>query len=315
MKPLVSVIMPAYNAERYIGEAIESILAQTYGNIELVIVEDSSSDRTLEAIRSFRDARIVLVKNDANMGIAFSTNRGIGLSKGKYIALMDDDDVAVPDRISLQAGHMEKHAEIDILGGLGEVMDSSWNHLGYYPEPRTNPKYIKALLLFTWWDFANGTTMMRREFWERSGIRYEDGCHGLQDLRFFMKASKVGTISAIHNLLLYKREHERTETNYRCGKHAEERDAAYGRFRIESMEASGIFLAQEDYDVLNGLLSALNADKKKSDLETLYGIFRKILIQARQRTDFHKELEHVCKRLLREYTMGINPFFDTEHLL
>lgn len=311
MKPLVSVIMPAYNAEKYIGEAIESILAQTYADLELVIIEDCSSDSTLEVIRGIKDERIILAENDVNRGIAFSTNRGIAMSKGKYIALMDDDDVAAADRISLQANYLEEHAEIDILGGWTETIDAYGNHMGYYPEPRTNPRYIKALLLFTWWHFANGTTMMRREFWERSGIRYEDDCYGLQDLRFFMKASKTGTISAIHNLLLYKREHGRNESNYRHERCAKERDATYRRFRIESMEESGICLTHDDYDVLNGLLSDLNTDKKKGDLETLYGIFREILIQARQRTDFYRELEHVCNRLLKEYVMCIDSFFDT----
>lgn len=310
MPPLVSIVMPAYNAEKYIGESIESVLSQTYANIELIIVEDCSTDGTLNVIKQYADERITLEVNTKNRGIAFSTNRGIELSKGKYIALLDDDDMATPDRIELQVNYLETHSEVDILGGWTETIDGYGNHLNYYPEPRSNPKYIKALLLFTWWEFENSTTMIRRQFWEDSGLRYEDNCCGLQDLRFFMKASKVGTISAIHNLVLYKRNHDSNESKYRHEKFAKERDAAYRKFRIESLKESGIYLEQDEYDTLNNLLSDLNFDKKKSDLETLYEIFRKILIQVKQKTDFYKEAEHVCKRLLRGYLMNIDSFFD-----
>ena len=310
MQPLVSVIMPAYNAERYIGEAIESVLSQTYTNIELIIVEDCSTDGTLDVIRRYEDDRIILERNPVNRGIAFSTNRGIEISGGKYIALLDDDDVATADRIELQANYLEGHGEIDILGGWTEMIDGYGKHLSYYPEPRRNPKYIKALLLFTWWEFENSTTMIRRRFWEDSGLRYEDNCYGLQDLRFFMKASKVGTMSAIHDLVLYKRNHDNNESKYRHEKFAKERDETYRKFRIQSLKESGICLEQEEYGTLNDLLSDLNHDKKKSDLEVLYGIFRKILMQIKQKTDFYKEAEHVCKRLLRGYLMSIDPFFD-----
>lgn len=302
--------MPAYNAERYIGEAIESVLSQTYENIELIIVEDHSTDNTMEVIRSYQDDRIILEANSANRGIAYSTNRGIELSRGKYLALLDDDDMATPDRIKLQVGYMENHGEIDILGGWTEMIDCFGNHKRYYPEPRTNPKYIKALLLFTWWEFENGTTMIRRRFLEESGLRYEDNCYGLQDLRFFMKASKAATMSSIHNLLLYKRDHDKNESKYRYEKFSQERDGAYARFRTESLKESGVCLKQEEYDRLNELLSDLNVDKKKSDLEELYEIFRKILIQLKQKADFYKEAEHVCKRLLRGYMMNIDAFFE-----
>lgn len=310
MSPLVSIVMPAYNAEKYIGEAIESVLQQTYTNIELIIVEDCSTDGTLDVIKHYEDNRIILERNLMNRGIAFSTNRGIELSKGKYIALLDDDDMATIDRIELQVSYLEENEEIDILGGWTETIDGFGNHLGYYPEPRNNPKYIKALLLFTWWEFANGTTMIRKKFWENSGLQYEDNCYGLQDLRFFMKASKVGTISAVHNLLLYKREHGNNESDYRHGRYAKERDAIYRKFRTESLRESGIYLEQGEYDTLNDLLSDLNFDKKKSDLRVLYDIFGKILIQIKQRTDFYKEAEHVCKRLMRGYMMNIDSFFN-----
>lgn len=310
MQPLVSVIMPAYNAEKYIGEAIESVLSQTYDNLELIIVEDCSTDDTFAQIEKYGDDRITVIKNPVNRGISYSTNAGIEAAKGKYIALSDDDDVAVINRLELQVDYLEKHQEIDILGGWTEMIDSSGNHIGYYTQPRTNPKYIKALLLFGWWRFGNGTTMIRREFLETSGLRYEDNCYGIQDLRFFMKASKIGTISAIPDLLLYKREHDKNESNHRHEKYGVQRDAAYRKFRTESLKSSHIRLTVEEYNTLNDLLSDLNVVKKSSDMEILYGLLRKILIQAKQETDFYQELEHVCRKMLSDYLMDLNPFSD-----
>ena len=103
MQSLVSVIMPAYNAEEYIGEAISSILSQTYEKLELIVVEDCSTDNTIGQIDKYRDDnRIVVIKNPVNKGISYSTNTGIGTAKGKYIALLDDDDMAAVNRIELQ---------------------------------------------------------------------------------------------------------------------------------------------------------------------------------------------------------------------
>ena len=311
MQSLVSVIMPAYNAEEYIGEAISSILSQTYEKLELIVVEDCSTDNTIGQIDKYRDDnRIVVIKNPVNKGISYSTNTGIGTAKGKYIALLDDDDMAAVNRIELQVDYLEKHLEIDILGGWTETIDSAGNHMGYYAQPRTNPKYIKALLLFGWWGFGNGTTMIRRDFLEESGLRYEDNCYGIQDLRFFMKASKIGTISAIPDLLLYKREHGKNESDYRHEKYGIERDETYRRFRTESLKESGIDLKEMEYATLNDLLSDLNVEKKISDLEILYGLLRKILVQAKQKADFYKELEHVCRKMLVDYLMQVYSFSD-----
>src|SRR5688572_15109961 len=98
MKPKVSVIMPAYNAARYIQEAIKSILEQTFADFELIIINDGSSDATLDCIKSFSDPRIKLINNEKNLGIIKSRNIGLDAASGEYIAKMDSDDVSLPSR-------------------------------------------------------------------------------------------------------------------------------------------------------------------------------------------------------------------------
>ena len=146
MNPLVSVVMPAYNAEKFVGEAITSILHQTYRNLELIIVEDCSIDNTLKEIEKFHDERIKLLRNPVNKGIAYSTNRGIEVSRGKYIALMDDDDISEPDRIKLQVDFLEERQSIDILGGRYCEINENGDILQYHNIPRNNPKTRNRLL-------------------------------------------------------------------------------------------------------------------------------------------------------------------------
>ena len=106
-EPLVSVVMPAFNGEQFIGRAIRSILDQTYENWELVIVDDCGTDHTMDVVRSFYDDRIKVFSNEKNKGIAFSRNKAIENSHGKYIAILDDDDMALPDRLRRQVEFLE----------------------------------------------------------------------------------------------------------------------------------------------------------------------------------------------------------------
>jgi succinoglycan biosynthesis protein ExoO len=99
MNPLVSVIIPAYNAENYIEKAIQSVLEQTYPNFEVIVIDDNSTDRTVDVVREFRDERIKLLVNEQNMGPSYSRNRGIIEAKGEWIALLDSDDWWDKDRI------------------------------------------------------------------------------------------------------------------------------------------------------------------------------------------------------------------------
>lgn len=114
--PFISVVMPAYNVEKYVEEAVCSILDQTYCDFEFIIVDDGSTDRTREILRSFSDPRISLLFNDKNEGNYPARNRGCRLARGKYIAVMDADDVALPERLERQVEYMEKHSDVLACG-------------------------------------------------------------------------------------------------------------------------------------------------------------------------------------------------------
>ena len=107
--PKISVVLPVFNEEMYVGEAIESILAQTFTEFQFLIINDGSSDASEKIIKSFKDKRIQLVTNVENLGLSQSLNKGIGLSQGEYIARMDANDIALESRLEEQLSFMENH--------------------------------------------------------------------------------------------------------------------------------------------------------------------------------------------------------------
>lgn len=302
INPLVSVIMPAYNGEKFIQEAVDSILNQTYQNLELIIVEDASTDRTREILETIYDPRIRIFYNEKNRGISYSSNLATKYSKGKYIALLDDDDVATLNRLELQVDYMEKHLEIDVLGGRSLRINENGDFISYLHEPIRNPKLIRANLLFYNYKFANGTIMYRKEFVIRNNIEYEEKCFGMQDFKFAMDCSRYGSITAIDNLLHYKRVHSNEETVRQLNIHAEERRATYSRFQRENIEKSGFKLSDEDYDELIHCLYSVRLDEyTEDDMKKMFGIFCKMIEQGKlMQIDYLDELEFACKKILGE---------------
>lgn len=307
---MVSVVMPAYNAEKYIGKAIESIMNQTYTDFELLIIEDASTDRTLEIIKKYNDSRIRLLKNPVNRGIAFSTNVGLRESKGTYIALLDDDDIAAKERLELQVQHMETHSDIDILGGRSVTIDANERYIRIENEPRNNPKYLKALLLFKRVDFRNGTTMIRKSFLRKHGLYYQEGCLGMQDYRFFIDSSKVGNISSINKILLYSRVHESSETVRAKREKRIERAEKYFEFQKSSLQLSGYHMDDNSMFLIQKLFSEEGeVCSNYEEFKELVNVFSVLLKQARNmNADYYNELEHLCKVIIAEQATKMKNF-------
>lgn len=108
--------MPAYNAEKYLREAIDSILAQTFTDFELIIINDGSTDFTKDIILSYTDQRIRYIENEQNSGICVTLNKGLDAARGRYIARMDSDDISLPRRLEVQVQYMDSHPEIGVAG-------------------------------------------------------------------------------------------------------------------------------------------------------------------------------------------------------
>jgi glycosyltransferase involved in cell wall biosynthesis len=138
--------MPVFNGEKYLNEAIDSILNQTFVDFEFIIIDDGSSDHSIDIVRQYDDSRIVLITNVHNLGLAKALNKGINLARGRYIARMDQDDISLPDRLAKQITFFEKNPSISMVGCQAILIDSDSNDLGMrLSEPQTVEE-IKAQL-------------------------------------------------------------------------------------------------------------------------------------------------------------------------
>lgn len=123
--PLVSVVIPAYNAENFLPESIESILGQTFADFELLILDDCSEDQTLKIAQDYSsvDSRIKVVSNDTNIGIGANRMLGVSLATGKFIAWLDADDIALPNRLASQIDFLENNLDVGVVGGAIQLFD------------------------------------------------------------------------------------------------------------------------------------------------------------------------------------------------
>lgn len=131
--PQVSVILPVYNGEKFLREAIDSILAQTFTDFELLIMNDGSTDGSEAIIDLYTDKRIVPIKNDGNKGLIFTLNRAIDLAKGEYIARMDADDVALPERLGKQVNQLQSFKETGVLATTIQFINEQGTETGFWP--------------------------------------------------------------------------------------------------------------------------------------------------------------------------------------
>lgn len=174
---LVSIGLPAFNCEETLAVAIRSVLNQTYENWELLVMEDGSSDGTLEVARSFSDPRIRISADDSHKGLVPRLNRAVETSRGKYFARMDADDVAYPERLERQVEYLERHPEIDLLGCGMLVFKEEGVAVGYRAAPETHEEICRRpsdgfrIGHPTW---MGCTSWFRAHPYDESAIRAED---------------------------------------------------------------------------------------------------------------------------------------------
>jgi glycosyltransferase involved in cell wall biosynthesis len=163
--PRVSVLMCVYNGGPYLRQAVESILGQTFGDFEFIVVDDYSTDGSVETLKSYDDPRLVRLYNAANLGLTRSLNRGLSVCRGEFIARQDDDDVSHPTRLSQQVEYLDRHPDVGVLGAQMEVINEWGEVTGEYAVPVSHA--MIAWQLFFGRSLAHPTVMMRRALIEK----------------------------------------------------------------------------------------------------------------------------------------------------
>lgn len=297
--PKVSVIMPLYNAEKYVKKAIDSILEQTFSNFELILIDDCSMDKTMDIVMKINDPRIVILNNAQNRGIAFSRNRGIENSKGQYIAFMDDDDLTASDRLEKEVKFLDNNKDIDVVGGRFCIIDENDSIVQIMGEPLVNPHFIRASLMF-FDPIGNGSTMFRKELIMKNDIRFQEGCLGMEDYRFWIDCSLHGKITNINKVLLYWRNSLDNESARVTG-------STFSRLRAEkfselqkyALQANGFQLNEAEIHLLQDMFPEGMTTKPATaeELEKLLRVFKKMIIQAeKMNLENREEIVILCKK-------------------
>lgn len=209
-QPLVSIVMPVYNGENFVAEAIESVINQTYKNWELIIVDDGSTDRSREVISKYLcDARIKVIKHGGNLGIAKARNTGIERSQGSYIAFLDQDDLWLPSKTEKSLSKF-KYSEAIGLVHTGLIMESTEDQKkitksGY--SKRSISRKIKELFLNEAPFYTASTVMVRKQCFDKLGLM-DESLFGSDDkemwIRIMVNRYKIG---CVEEALVIKREH------------------------------------------------------------------------------------------------------------
>ena len=203
-KPLVSVVMPAFNVEKYIGEAVESILNQTFKDFELIIIDDASTDNTLSIAENYakKDTRIIIVKNSKNLQIAVSLNKGINLAKSGIIARMDPDDISYPDRLRIQYEYIKRHPKIAVVGANMMIMNREGTVISKREYPTKSSELKKVMFRYS--PFAHPVVMFRRQVFQEFG-GYDVNMVPCEDINLWFQIGSKYEFASIPKLLLQYR--------------------------------------------------------------------------------------------------------------
>lgn len=210
--PLISVVMAVHNGEQFIGEAIDSILAQTFKDFEFIIIDDGSTDSTSSLLAKYEkhDSRIRIKRFDKNFGLTICLNTGLQLAQGKYIARMDADDISIPHRLEEQAKYLDEHPEIVVLGTAFTLVDESGNHLKDYIFSDI-PEVLKWNLLFL--NPISHPSAMMRSSTIRDLDAYNPELIRAQDYDLWWRVSLIGKLGNLKEIHLLLRQHEKRVTN------------------------------------------------------------------------------------------------------
>ncbi|MDV5102915.1 glycosyltransferase family 2 protein [Clostridium perfringens] len=306
---LVSVIMSVYNGEKYLNEAIESILNQTYKNIEFIIIDDGSTDGSSDIIRNYLiDNRIKFLKNVTNKGLIYSLNRGIEESNGKYIVRMDCDDVSHLDRIEKQVNYMEKNSDIVMSGSDVNFIFEGIPFLKKKVSSQYDYEKIKVSTMFDS-TFSHPTVIIKRDYLIKNNLRYEEDYKNAEDYGLWTNIVPYANVSNLKEILLNYRI-VKTSVTRKSNKDMNSRREVFKKIYKNYFENLGINITEDELDkhfdvamIQNLNKSNYSYDELNTYLDNLYEKCKEVLDK-----DYMKDYLEEKKFKLRFYMNKNNKF-------
>lgn len=232
--PLVSIVMPVKDGAEFVGQAIESLLNQTFTDFELIVINDGSTDRSVQVIEQFKDSRVTLLSQE-NQGVSKTSNRGLALCRGKYITRHDHDDLSSPTRFAKQVQYLDEHPQCYLLGTAAEVWTPD-GPTGRYRDFPTKPGAIAFELIFDS-PFVLSSVMLRREILEKVGNFSEDPLRTpMEDFEFISRVGRQFEMANLAERLVAYREVPNSESSVIRPNHGGARDKVVSRIAMFSSE-------------------------------------------------------------------------------
>jgi len=296
--PKISVILPVYNAEKYIAEAINSILAQSYQNFEFIILNDGSTDSSLAVINHYQNNPLVTIVTHKNKGLIATLNKGITLAKGEYIARMDADDIAHPERFKKQLALFEVNTELGVCSSSTENFGAETD-ITIRSADNDN---LKATLLF-WPPFAHPATMIKRSVLIDNNIAYREEFTHCEDFDLWSQLAPYCQFSNVTEVMLKYRVHPEQVTN----SFSEVVLDAHFRICQRNLSALGVTLDRRDF------MAFLGKEKHPDGLEGLMSIYQNI-IQANT-TGKYYQVDMLMTVISKNITTQIVDFYGLKGFL
>lgn len=238
--PLVTVLMPVYNGEKYLREAIESILSQTFKDFELLIINDGSSDSSEEIILSYKDSRIEYVKNEQNIRLIATLNKGLELAKGKYIARMDADDISIVSRLDKQVRFLEENPTIGLLGSAFEVIG-----IGSKKSYPIVDHEIRFSLLFLN-TFLHSSVIFRKELCVTNNLFFDNKYIHAEDYKLWTELMFKTNVYNLDEALVKYRVHDNQISQI----HSKEQIEITQKIQKEYLETAGFELTTQEFEMI-----------------------------------------------------------------
>ena len=289
--PKVSVLMSVYNGERYLREAIDSILNQTFQDFEFIIIDDGSTDHSPQILNSYEDPRIRLITNERNIGLSRSLNIGIDLCCGEYIARMDTDDISYPQRIRTQLNYLKLRKDIVVLASSADVYENevqvmdAWLHtIGKDEYKNLSSDYLRTKLLFGN-PVIHPSVMLRGEILKE--VRYDESIQAAQDFKLWVDICDKHNIAILPKPLLVYRAHISQISRARGILQGECERAILS----QQLEKLGISTSEEEL-LLHQSLKKINWLKKSElmDRALIQNWLKKLLRANKQRLLYRQDL-------------------------
>jgi glycosyltransferase involved in cell wall biosynthesis len=227
--PRVTVLLPVYQGRTFLGEALDSILVQTFRDFELLVVDDGSTDGTAELLDACDDPRLRVIRQDRNRGLVASLNRGLDEARGEIIARMDADDLSLPDRLRRQVDFLDAHPEVGACGAWMRTLGPAQEVQEEYP---SRPEDIRCRMLFAP-PLPHAASCLRRSLFESHGLRYDPRYLHAEDYDLWRRAAECFPLTNLGEVLYRHRIHETSV----CQRHAEVQNRSLARIHRQLLAA------------------------------------------------------------------------------